>query len=417
MRNYFLVVFTILFSLLNSQSSIPEGTAEKIFFDDFTDKSDKWPEISDKYDIYLKYDDGDYLISRKNKPSNYGIQPNHPAIKRNFIIKSVVKIAPSKDKSSAAGIFTMIQSEYKGGFIYEINPKGEYRIKEYLSNSYRYHSGTEKSDGWEKSKSVNPANIQNKLLIKAYGGKYEFHCNDQLIKSIENSTLKQGLFGLWIGPETMAKVDYYYVYSLTIENQPDQLPVELEQIINQQQLTIDSLKEVNLALKNNFDPNDKGALIAVQTLEKQIIKLRSENESLKLQVDGYNTDEESGAVEVMSKMGNELSQYKGALDSMQTVNQELLSRLDLLQEKYYNLKDSIDNSQIIKPTIKDSSIDIEESNELSKENIEEHNVDDVVILSETESIENSKMEGVVDDNSNKITPTQVKVLKAIKKVN
>lgn len=400
-KSLLLVSSLFLGSYSFSQSPIPEGETEKIFFEDFTETSDKWPEIKTQSDLHLSYGDGDYVISRKEDASPYGIQPNISHIKRNFELKTSLKIGPVKTNEASIGVLVMIQPNSSGGFIFEFNKKGEYRIKELGPNSDRFHSGDDKSNGWEKSKFVNGINIDNKVLVRAYGGVYEFYCNGNLLKTVSSDSYKTGLIGLWAGSGCLAKVDYFYLYTLNIESQPDVFEEDLVAEIKDLKQEIDSLKEANIKLQYGLKEDEGGALVAIKTLEKQISKLQAEKSALELQLNEINKDESNGAVEVMDALSDELREQKERNDSLRHVNQELLSKYDILQEDFHNLKDELEKLKAQK--VKEESDPSEDNNNslTDEEQKEEENSEDT--QSETE-------------NEDLITPKKVKVKTATKKV-
>ena len=387
-----------------SQSPIPEGETDKIFFEDFTEKSDKWPEIKSQSDLHLSYGDGDYIISRKETASPYGIQPNISNITRNFELKTSLKLGPVKTNNASIGVLVLIQPNSEGGFIFEFNKKREFRIKELGPNSDRFHSGDDKNNGWEKSKFVNGINIDNKVLIRAYKGVYEFYCNGKLLKTVKSDLYKTGLIGLWAGSGCLAKVDYFYLYKLNIENQPDISESDYISEIKNLKQQIDSLKKDNTNLKYGIGEEDGGALIAIQTLEKQISKLQAEKSALDLQLKEINKDENNEAIEVMNALSDELRKQKEKNDSLRLINQDLLSKYDLLQEDFYTMQKELDSLNINK-------------NHIEYNSFEENTDIDSSAIEKIEKLDYVSEDIILEDDVNKdIIPKKIKVKTAIKKV-
>lgn len=400
-----LFILSVLSLETIAQNPIPEGLTKKIFFDEFMEKSDKWPVETTKSDIYANYKDGDYLISRKSPDKSYALAANFDEISRNFIIKSALEMAPSSGKNGSIGLFVMFQQGLSGGLIYEFNNFGKYRIRQVSPNGFKVVSSNPDKKGWTRSEYVK---TENKLQIKAYAGVYEFYCNGKMIDRVVYPELKKGSFGIWIGAQTLAKAQYFYAYNLSIPNQPDVVQDDIVVEMEKLKAENDSLKDKVRSLSLSDGADKPGAVEAIKILEKRITQLRSENEAMTAQLEKVKADSEAGAVDLIERMTQELAEANHLNDSIRKINQDLLSKFDVVQEQLFNAKEELAKK---KPKVK------EEKNE------EEISAEEVV-AEKTESQDDQEMEVEVteeekseDESPKKISKKEFKVEKAVLKVN
>lgn len=410
MRLSILIGFCFLVLTINAQNPIPEGITKKVFFDEFMDKSEKWPVETTKVDIYTNYKDGDYLISRKSPDKSYAVQANFDEISRNFIIKSAIEMAPTSGKNGSIGIFVMFQQGLSGGLIYEFNNYGKYRIRQVSANGFKVISSNPDKKGWTRSPYIK---TENKLEIKAYAAVYEFYSNGKLVDRLVNTDFKKGSFGIWVGPQTLAKVQYYYTYHLNIPSQPDivkdDFMVQMENLKAENDSLKDQLRTLSVA-----DGADKpGAVEAIKILEKRITQLRSENEAMSAQLEKVTADSDAGAVDLIEKMTEELAVANHRNDSLRRINQDLLTKFDLVQEELFNAKETLKNSSIAE---NDTLIAMKE--EVEEDKVEEEAAEE----NTTETAETIDTEMVTDVEEQENVPSKIvkrkfKVEKAVLKVN
>lgn len=410
MRLSILIGFCFLVLTINAQNPIPEGITKKVFFDEFMDKSEKWPVETTKVDIYTNYKDGDYLISRKSPDKSYAVQANFDEISRNFIIKSAIEMAPTSGKNGSIGIFVMFQQGLSGGLIYEFNNYGKYRIRQVSANGFKVISSNPDKKGWTRSPYIK---TENKLEIKAYAAVYEFYSNGKLVDRLVNTDFKKGSFGIWVGPQTLAKVQYYYTYHLNIPSQPDivkdDFMVQMENLKAENDSLKDQLRTLSVA-----DGADKpGAVEAIKILEKRITQLRSENEAMSAQLEKVTADSDAGAVDLIEKMTEELAVANHRNDSLRRINQDLLTKFDLVQEELFNAKETLKNSSIAE---NDTLIAMKE--EVEEDKVEEEAAEE----NTTETAETIDTEMVTDVEEQENVPSKIvkrkfKIEKAVLKVN
>lgn len=416
MRLSALIILTLFGLTISAQAPIPEGVTEKIFFDEFMDASDKWPVETTKPDIYANYKDGDYLISRKNSEKTFMIQANFEEISRNFVIKSAMELAPSSDKNGSIGLLVMFEQGFQGGIVYEFNNYGKYKISAISPKGFRILSSNPDKKGWTKSEHVK---TENKLEIKAYAGVYEFYCNGKLLERLAIPDLKKGSFGMWVGAETLAKVQYYYAYNLNVPSQPDVVQDDIILKMEKLKADNDSLQDLVRTLSIADGADKPGAVEAMKILEKRITQLKSENEAMAAQLEKVKADSDAGAVDLIDKMTQELADANHKNDSLRKNNQELLSRFDLVQEDLFNAKAEIKKLKSTK-----SSPEVEKEND-ETETKESDESEELIAKNESteESEEESSTEAEIveedieEEKVVKIEKRKFKVEKAKLKVN
>ena len=110
---------TIFTTLLLSVSLITNGIAQQISSDgynhteiheDFSQEGEYF-KIVTTTDNYFIIDKGDYLLSRNNNESEYAIIANKSSVS-NFILKTAVRLGPSKNKKSSIGLLFDMASKY-----------------------------------------------------------------------------------------------------------------------------------------------------------------------------------------------------------------------------------------------------------------------------------------------------------------
>ena len=159
-------LFTILFSAIAFSQNITEfENVTNLITEDFTNAETAFP-ILTSVDNYFIIDNGDYLLSRNNTESEYAIIVSATQQVSDFVLKTAIKLGPSSNKKASCGIIIKSQTTGSGALIFEINRKGEYRIKELLvTNTYKYLSGKTSNDGWVRNKIIKKQDEFNSIKI------------------------------------------------------------------------------------------------------------------------------------------------------------------------------------------------------------------------------------------------------------
>lgn len=325
------LLLTTVFNFGLAQSEFPVGKSEKIFFDDFTEKSFQWPTILGNNEVFVNYSNGEYFMKRP-VASAKAIQPQFGEIKRNFIIKTSLKLGPVKSTESTLGVYFMFQDDLSGGFIFEFNKKQEYRISQFVSGQIIYLTGEAAEKGWVKNKLINGINEANKIELKAFKGVYEVWINGQYIDKIKLDKYTRGKFGLWLGPESLGKCDYFYVYNHKVEGVDDFDMQELQQKIKILELENTSLRDS--ILNARFGKGNQDVLKAMKIVEKQLGILNRENQMLHEKLAAK--DPNDGSISALSNLSRENQVLRNQVDSLKDVNLKCLMTIDSIHEVYYD---------------------------------------------------------------------------------
>ena len=204
-----LLFITIISSNLNAQQISSTAYNKAVIHEDFNQEGDFFPIVTTT-DNYFILDKGDYLLSRNNEESEYAIIANTSSV-TNFTLKTAVRIGPSKNKKASVGIIIKAQQDGKGAIIFEINKKGEYRIKQLIGDTYKTLSGLSKHEGWVRNKSINGVDEHNFLEIRTENNIYDVYVNSNYLTTFFVPDYTSGSCGLIISSRTKARVSYYYV--------------------------------------------------------------------------------------------------------------------------------------------------------------------------------------------------------------
>ena len=209
---------TILATLLLSVTLITNGIAQKIsseaynhteIHEDFSQEGNTFPIINTNENQFI-IDNGDYFLSRNNNDGQHIIYANNSSFS-DFILKTSMRIGPSNNQNASIGIILKSQQNGEGAIIFEINTKGEYRIKQLLDNTYKTLSGLRKNEGWVKSKIINGVDNHNVIEIRTENNHYDVYINDDYLTTFYNKDYISGSCGLIISAETKARIAYYHL--------------------------------------------------------------------------------------------------------------------------------------------------------------------------------------------------------------
>ena len=311
----------------------------KIIYEDFNTGSEAFKIITTS-DNYFIVDNGDYLLSRNNKKKEYAIVAKNSNV-TDFTLKTSMRIGPSDNKNASIGVILKVQEDGKGAIVFEINKKGEYRIKQLQENEYIMLSGNNKNEGWERSNIIKTINEHNQIEIRSEKNNYDIYANNKFLTSFFVSNYKSGSSGLIISPNTKARIAYFYLMTneknninsgiISINNTSKNRTEKDEIIINLNQ----KIKELEANSKLNSDLQ-KG-------YENQIKEIKANNEQLNTDLlKGY----EAKIEEIKAnnkKVNNELEKnYKNKIEELE---EEKLKVKNNLEEKNQELETLIDKNK------------------------------------------------------------------------
>jgi uncharacterized coiled-coil DUF342 family protein len=204
-----LLLSTILLTNGVAQQISSTAYNKEIIHEDFNAEGNFFPIVTTAENYFI-LDKGDYFLCRNNKESEYTIIASNSSI-NNFVLKTAIRIGPSKNKKASIGIIIKTQQDKKGAIIFEINKKREYRIKQLLGDTYKTLSGDSKRGGWVKNKTINGVDKHNAVEIHTENNIYDVYVNNDYLTTFFIPDYTSGSCGIIISPETKARIAYYYI--------------------------------------------------------------------------------------------------------------------------------------------------------------------------------------------------------------
>lgn len=293
--------------------------------ENFDTSSGMWTFLANNENLFL-VQDGEYILNRKTTVSPFAVMANYNYDALAYKMVVSMKIEKSVDESGSIGIIFMAQEDGKGGFLFEVNKAGLYRLRQIIGGSYKYLTGDSKTGGWAKTNFTNPLNVYNLVEIKTANRKYDISLNNQYLMSFEEIAYKTGKFGVIIGPGSKGKMDFLYLFSSSKFAEASDTPTT-EQGKTQ--------NNTNTQSKEN-SPDIIALAESIIKLKTQINKLQAENDDLKKTIDAIRSaDDESEQQKKNYEKNIKLLEKENAAseasyDSLLKVNQSLLKYKDMV---------------------------------------------------------------------------------------
>ena len=442
------IISLSLFALITSTSALSQDITESsnvnnIIQEDFNDVETVFP-ILTSVDNYFIIDNGDYLLSRNNTESEYAILASTENNISDFTLKTAIKLGPSSNKRSSAGVLIKAQTNGTGALVFEVNRKGEYRIKELTINqTYKYLSGKTSNEGWVKNKNINGQDEFNGIEVICKENVYDIYINNHFLTTLFTPSLGSGKMGILIGRDAKARVAYYYLSipsevsnnlidehmddfnvtnltnkikqleseNLTLSNSNQRLTKENETLINSDELTKitsnlhnlnstkDSLINVlngirnDLEATNNLLSEERKNLSAANSELDRGNKMIAEFDVKRKEFTVTITNLENKNSELESNintLNNEVSSAKNRLDNQKELNKELTTNNTKLSDENKNLTSKLNTSKnnSENKSSEITSLKSEKSNltkEVKKKNTEITNLQSKINTSKSES--------------------------------
>ena len=315
----------LFFSVNGFAQTVNEKFDKLDLSENFDTSSGMWTFLANNENLFL-VQDGEYILNRKTTVSPFAVMANYNYDALAYKMVVSMKIEKSVDESGSIGIIFMAQEDGKGGFLFEVNKAGLYRLRQIIGGSYKYLTGDSKTGGWAKTNFTNPLNVYNLVEIKTANRKYDISLNNQYLMSFEEIAYKTGKFGVIIGPGSKGKMDFLYLFSSSKFAEASDTPTT-EQGKTQ--------NNTNTQSKEN-SPDIIALAESIIKLKTQINKLQAENDDLKKTIDAIRSaDDESEQQKKNYEKNIKLLEKQNAAseasyDSLLKVNQSLLKYKDMV---------------------------------------------------------------------------------------
>jgi len=207
----YVFLFVLLLTAFDSRSQlIKEEFNSVAFSDQFDDDKDNWRNMSTSDNLFV-IQEGEYLLRRKNTASGYSIFTKWKNNLSAFSLAASIKLEEGKNDEAAVGLIFMAQEDASGAFVFEINAKGQYRLKQLVGLSFKLLTGDVKTSGWVDSEALKKLGNYNLIEIKTSKRNYDIYVNNKYLLSFTEIAYKSGDIGISIGPATKARVDFIEV--------------------------------------------------------------------------------------------------------------------------------------------------------------------------------------------------------------
>lgn len=379
-----LVLCTIIIGNSAAQQISAEAYNTPLIHEDFNTEGEYFP-ITTTTDNYFIIDKGDYLLSRNNSESEYAILAKQSSIE-DFILKTAIRIGPSDNKKASCGVILKAQQDGKGAIIFEINKKGEYRIKQLLDKTYKYLSGSNKQEGWKKSNLINNVDEHNFIEIRSEDNVYDLYINNFYLTTFFVPDYLSGSCGLIISAETKARVNYFYLNTKgeqitttsTLQKDPNLTTV---QDLNKKILT---LEKNNAELNKLNNQLRKSQEVEISKINSQNSNLESENTELKEEIAN------------LKKTNNDLKEKANKTDDLENTINENANLITTLNSDITSLNSKITDLKTKNSDLATISVDQEKEIKKLNSNISTFN-------SSTESLKtkNNELNNKISNLTNK----------------
>tara|TARA_B100001093_G_scaffold517571_1_gene599479 strand:+ start:1498 stop:2652 length:1155 start_codon:yes stop_codon:yes gene_type:complete len=256
------------------QQTVDKKLNQLLFEETFGQQNDFWPLITNN-DNFFVFDDGEYFMNRSKKESPYAIMSNWENNLNSFRIRSSLMLGPVEKNNQSIGLICRASKNGKSAIIFEINKFHKFRIRQLVEGQSEIIT-KEGKDGWIKNNIINGINEYNDVELKSNGIDHDIFVNNQLVLSFKIEKAIQGNFGLYIGPETKGRVDYFYVYADEFYRDASKIYLSNEEIKG----LIKENEHLKIELEQSLDARAIELQNALRILEKQLNSLDIINNQL-----------------------------------------------------------------------------------------------------------------------------------------
>lgn len=356
MLRYTLLVLLIFFMpgfavkaqqrLVSITPQVTEKFEFQLYKQGFDSLAPEWPILSNSENLLI-IQDGEYILNRKSKLSPFAAMGELNSELTSYRLVTSLRLIKSNTGDGSIGFIFMAQSGGKGGFVFEINQLQQYRLRQITGTGYEYLTGDPKDGGWVKTNFLKPTNIANLLELRTFDKKYDLYLNNNIILSFTEIAYQSGAIGFIIGPGTMGKVDFVYIFTNDKKDQKN--------------------SEVSETDGTTSGEADVIALAeSIIELKTQLNKVQADNEELKQRIESFKGSEQEQAklksnydIRIAS-MDKQLLVKQKSFDSLLLINQDL--------NKYKEMVKGNESGDLIITLSKNLKTEKLKSDELSRQN-------------------------------------------------
>ncbi len=367
------------------KAQVSERFDYALYKETFDSSAKEWPVLSNSENLLIMQD-GEYILQRKSKLSPFAVIGEFDAPFQAFRFVTSLKLVKSNDEAGSIGCIFMAQPGGKGGFIFEINQKQEYRLRQITgAGGYEYLTGNMKDGGWSKTSLLKPVNMANLVEIRTFDKKYDLYLNNNILLSFSEIAYHSGNLGFIIGPGTMGKIDFVYIFTndktlVTAKNNAQDLEEKVSEndLISLAESIIDLKSQLNRLQEENAELKERMESFKGMETEQNKVKARFESTVAALE---KKINQKDQSFDSLLQVNSDLKKYKEMVtgnesgDVVISLSKNLKTeklRADELSRQNQTLKDSIRvlNAIIRKdPSSKSKPVEKEPSKSVKEEQI------------------------------------------------
>jgi len=328
-----------------------------VIHEEFTISSENWPTITST-DNYFIFDKGDYLLSRTHKESEYAILAANSQDFQDFAIKTSIRIGPSDNPKSNLGLILKAQKDGKGAVIVEFNRNKKYRIKQLAGFYYSNITGKTNDDGWVKSPKMQGGDQANTIEIRCKSNLYELYINSKYETTFFLNVYLSGSVGIIIGPETKARVEYFYLNT----NEKAEGATKNNEESKQQKEEIENLTvelSTKVTLLKKLEEENQQYEDEISSLRKEIKNIKQNLEEVKQQntsLSNANSELRNNITTANTSNNTSISEKQSEINTLNNQLKIEKSNVASLQSEVNVLKTKVKKIALLESKIEDTEV-------------------------------------------------------------
>jgi len=267
-------LFLVFSITATSQQTVHNKLNQMMLDESFSELNDIWPVITND-DNFFVYDKGEYFMNRTKLGSPYAIMANWDNDLNTFSIRTSLMLGPVESMSQSLGLIFRASNDGQSALICDINKFHRFRIRQLIEGRYQIVS-IEGKEGWIKNSAIKGINEYNDINIRSNGTDHDLYINGLLVYSFRIEGLKEGSFGLFIGPDTKGRVDFINIYADELYRDKSKIYLTDEEV---RELMKEN-KSLKIELEQSLDARALELQNAIRILENQLKAMRLMNEHL-----------------------------------------------------------------------------------------------------------------------------------------
>jgi len=344
---WYLLTFFACFSV-TAQQTVHLKLNQMMLEESFSEFNEVWPVMTNN-DNFFVFDKGEYFMNRTKRETPYAVLANWQNDLNSFAIRASIMLGPVESADQSLGLIFRASADGQSALICDINKLHRFRVRKLTKG--RYETLTDGKNGWIKNSAVKGINEYNNIEVKSNGTDHDLYINGIMVYNFRIEDMAEGSFGLFIGPETKGRVDYYNVYADELYRDQSKIYLSDDEIRE----LIKENEELKLDLEQSLDARALELQNAIRILENQLKAMRLVNEQL---------DEENTQYAII----------KSAVDSTQTnllvdLSHKLINQT--LENRQLKIQNNLINDSIVRVKKRFEDLELELFQKIIDKNLDE----------------------------------------------